>query len=134
MRKSSPEAQDTKSLFRAGGGLRARRLDQFNDQMSNLERQIDKLPKATQNGITDDAERGLPLRAKELQPVADFLRQQFDQRLDEMTRLDPDFHGVADYMAHVYEDPAKALPILQQILRVAQWPRPASPRREYINT
>ena len=83
--------------------------------MNKLEVEIDKLPKATQNGITDDAERGQPLRFKQMQAVVDFLRKQFDDRLDQMTKVDPDFNGVADYMAHVYEDPDKALPILKQI-------------------
>jgi hypothetical protein len=114
--QSGDPALQTRQLFREAGGTRARRMDQFNDAMQGAERQIDKLPKDEQLAITDNAEHRIPQNSPDLQKVSDYLRSQFDDRLEQIQAIDPEFHGLENYMAHVYEgDPATNAKILREL-------------------
>lgn len=107
----------TARLMRERGGTLARNMDKIHAAFDETEKALNKLPVDQQRAITDAAERGQKQSIPALQPVADAIRQMFDDRMQQMQKINPNFKGIADYMGHMYKDPARATPFLETLMR-----------------
>jgi len=107
----------TARLMRERGGTLARNMDKIHAAFDETEKALNRLPVDEQRAITDAAERGQQQANPALQPVADAIRQMFDDRLQQMQKINPNFHGIENYMGHLYKDPNRAAPILETLMR-----------------
>lgn len=113
---AGPQAEVTKGLMRERGAELAQRFDQLESKFGDAQKALDKLPVDQQRQITDDAERGQPQRDPKMQPLADALRSQYDDRLAQIKQRDPEFKGLEDYMGHAYEQPDRASSVMAEMM------------------
>lgn len=111
------DAGTTKDIMKERGAKLAQRTDQVYDQFNKAERWVGKIPEADQLAITHAAETGAKQPTPALQSLADLIRDQYDDRLDQIQKRDPNFQGIEDYMAHDWKDPRKAGPVIADALK-----------------
>lgn len=108
--------EQTEGALRARGAKNQRAIDIRNEALHDAEVAMDKLPKATQQNITDRHEQGLPQHDPAVQGIMDNLAAGYAEAHDQLRAVKPDVGEWANYLAREWKDPQKAAAVFDQAL------------------
>lgn len=122
------EGQRTAAIIRENLGVMARSYDKLDAALSHARNMFEKVKKDDALEFIYNMEEGNPQKSKDLQKVADVLRNIMDTKRDEVRGLGTGKleNFIENYFPHVWEQPGKVGAVIKRIMGKRPFQGPAS--------